>query len=226
MNFRELFLQQLQAGAQAWQLELSPAQREQMWSHFTLLQQANQRHNLTRITDPVAAAWQHYLDSLAVVAWAVVHSRPVQRVLDIGTGGGFPALPVAIARPDWQVMAIDGTGKKITCVQEFISALQLANCLALQQRAESWSPAERFDLILMRAVKPLEEALLLAHHLLNPKGVLAIYKTDPLPADEQSQGLAAARRLRLTTLSSWSYQLHQTDVPILRQLCLFEAAAK
>ena len=198
MDARESFLSALQTAVGELGLELESAQLERMWRHFGLLTLANRRINLTSIADPVQAAVRHYADSLAVAAWCGSTQRRPAAVLDVGTGGGFPALPLAMAMPDWRFTAIDGTGKKVRCVQQFVHELRLGNCRVLHQRAEDWTSdagsdahddTRRFDLVLFRAIDPIRECLRLARHLCNPGSVVVCYKADPLgqtPTERQS----------------------------------------
>ena len=229
MDARESFLSALQTAVGELGLDFESASLEQMWRHFELLTLANHRINLTSITDPAQAAVSHYADSLAVAAWCRNVQRQPATILDVGTGGGFPALPLAIAMPDWQLTAIDGTGKKVRCVQQFVHELQLRNCLVLQQRAEDLTlgagldEARRFDLVLFRAIGPIRECLRLAKRLCIPGGVAAFYKADPLDKVEQHRASESAGKSGWTELPVWPYTLTCQDGTIARQLCCYAA---
>lgn len=114
--------------------------------------EVNEHLNLTAITEPEAVILRHYADSL-VLADLIPEGA---RVADIGSGAGFPALPLAIARPDLHITAIDGTGKRVRYMQETAELLGLANFSALTLRAEAGAkdPAMRgkFDVATARAV--------------------------------------------------------------------------
>lgn len=125
---------------------------------FTLTERmlaVNEHLNLTAITEPEAVILRHYADSL-VLADLIPEGASVA---DIGSGAGFPALPLAIARPDLRVTAIDGTGKRVRYMQETAELLGLNNFTALTLRAEAGAkdPAMRgkFDVATARAVAAL-----------------------------------------------------------------------
>src|SRR5436305_12136190 len=89
----------------------------------------NTRMNLTAITDPVEVQIKHFLDSLSILS---IYDKPHIRLLDIGSGAGFPGLPLKIVRPDWQVILLEATAKKVTFLQHVIETLQLQNVIAVQ----------------------------------------------------------------------------------------------
>src|SRR5260370_21820863 len=93
----------------------------------------NTRMNLTAITDPEEVLIKHLLDSLSVLK---VYDNPRTRLLDIGSGAGFPGLPLKIVRPQWQVVLLEATRKKVAFLQHMIETLQLENVEALHARAE------------------------------------------------------------------------------------------
>ena len=105
--------------------------------------------------------------------------KPVQAI-DVGTGGGFPGLPIAIARPNWSVTLLDSTQKKIRVVQESIAAIGLKNCSTLVGRAEQLSRqpqhAERYDLATVRAVGSIQACLEFALPFLIDDGIAVLYR--------------------------------------------------
>src|SRR5256885_15647077 len=96
----------------------------------------NTRMNLTAITDPGEVLIKHFLDSLSLL---IVYDRPGTRLLDIGAGAGFPGLPLKIVRPDWQVVLLEATGKKVTFIQHVIETLHLKGVVAVHGRAEEFA---------------------------------------------------------------------------------------
>ena len=116
----------------------------------------NTRMNLTAITDPGEVLIKHFLDSLSLL---IVYDRPGTRLLDIGAGAGFPGLPLKIVRPDWQVVLLEATAKKVTFLQHVIETFQLEDIIAVQGRAEELAHKQEyraaFDLVTARAVAPL-----------------------------------------------------------------------
>ena len=127
-------------------LDLTPLQSEQFDLFEERLYQWNEVMNLTRVSRD--ECWlRHFVDSLLIqdlVPWKA-------SVLDVGTGPGFPAWPLACARPDLQVTAIDSSGKMIG----FLNRNPLPNLKTLQVRAEEWKMRERFGVVTGRAVAPL-----------------------------------------------------------------------
>ncbi|MGY6561030.1 MAG: 16S rRNA (guanine(527)-N(7))-methyltransferase RsmG [Luteibaculaceae bacterium] len=97
----------------------------------------------------------HVLHSLALVK--VMQFKPGSSILDLGTGGGFPAIPLAIYYPEVQFLAVDSIGKKITVVQEVASALGLGNLVAKHTRVEEVK--EKFDFVVSRAVAPADKLI-------------------------------------------------------------------
>jgi 16S rRNA (guanine527-N7)-methyltransferase len=115
----------------------------------------NEEVNLTAITDEDGILFRHYVDSLTVVPKIPEGAR----MCDVGAGAGFPSLPVALARPDVRVMAVDSVGKKMRALAEQASALGLANLSAQAARAEDLGRdplyREKFDVVTARAVAAL-----------------------------------------------------------------------
>lgn len=121
---------------------------------------------------------RHVLHSLAIAK--VFSFLPGAHLLDLGTGGGFPGIPLAILFPEVRFTLADGTGKKITVVREIAQALELTNVSALHSRAEDLRPGQ-FDYVLSRGVAPLDKLLAWSHRLLKrqhrhpyPNGIIAL----------------------------------------------------
>lgn len=132
--------------------------------------------NLTRV--PREECWlRHFLDSLLIQDLIPVGSS----VLDIGTGPGFPAWPLACARPDLQVVAMDSSGKMIG----FMNKNPLENLKTLQVRAEEWTVREAFDVVTGRAVAPLGVQLEISAPLCKCGGIILPMRT---PAEREDIG--------------------------------------
>src|SRR5215467_3908688 len=109
-------------------LELNEQELEQFLRYRQELLEWNTRINLTAISDPEEVLLKHFLDSLSLL---LVYDRPAARLLDIGAGAGFPGLPLKIVRPQWQVLLLEATGKKVTFMRHVIEILQLRDVIAL-----------------------------------------------------------------------------------------------
>jgi 16S rRNA (guanine527-N7)-methyltransferase len=168
----------LDEGANELRLDLDASQLDTLWRYAQMLRERNEHVNLTSIVSPEGMLTLHMLDSLSIVP----HLGDAQRIIDVGTGGGFPGVPLAVACPQRHLTLIDGTQKKIRFVAEAIAALDIRNAQAVAARAENY-PEKNFDVVVVRAVAALAEVLHNAGGLLGPRGRLLAMK-GKLPADE------------------------------------------
>jgi 16S rRNA (guanine527-N7)-methyltransferase len=171
-----------------WQRTLdwqpSPSQQQQFQHLYKLILMGNRQFNLTRITDPEEFWEKHLWDSLTgITAWLTSADLAFQdeaslRAVDIGTGAGFPGLPVAIACPTWQITLLDSTRKKVQFLNQLITDLTLPQVNAHWGRAESvplaWERA--FDLALIRAVADASTCATYALPLLKSGGRAILYR--------------------------------------------------
>ncbi len=146
----------------AMDIELSDAQIDQLSRYLDLLLEANERVNLTAVRDRETAWHRLILDSLTLVPG--LSDLPAGgTVIDVGTGGGLPGIPLAIARPDLKFTLLDATGKKVKLVQGFVESLGLPNVVAIQQRAETLghdkAHRQRYGCAVSRAVGSVSEVL-------------------------------------------------------------------
>lgn len=187
------------AGAAELGIPLSAAQAGQLIRLLDELDDWNQRMNLTAIRERGAQITKHLLDSLSIHS----HVRGV-RVVDIGTGAGFPGLPLAVAMPQLQLTLVDSTAKKLKFVEHAAQALGLVNVQTVHTRAENYRPKERFDCVVSRAVGALETFVKGSGHLSVGGGrLLAMkgrYPTDELQRIPNGWKLAAVHRLNIPGL--------------------------
>lgn len=178
----------LNAGIGELELTLAPASVSRFCSYLRLLQEWNQRYNLTAVRDPGDMVRRHLLDSLAVVR--LLHG---DSVLDVGTGAGLPGIPLAVACPGKHFVLLDSNGKKIRFVTHAVAALGLTNVQVVQVRAEDYRPAEQFATVISRAFAQLADFLSLTAHLCVPGGRWLAMKG--APSEEELQKLPAGFRV-------------------------------
>ena len=133
--------------------ELTGRQQEQLEALDALYHDWNAKINVISRKDIDQLYEHHVLHSLAIAK--TIRFRPGTRILDFGTGGGFPGIPLAILFPDCEFKLIDGTGKKIRVAQEISQAIGLTNCHPEHLRGED--EKEKYDFVVSRAVMPLPD---------------------------------------------------------------------
>jgi 16S rRNA (guanine527-N7)-methyltransferase len=187
------------AGAAQLGIELSERQAQQLIRVLDELDDWNQRMNLTAIKERSAQITKHLLDSLSVQPFL-----QGERVLDVGTGAGFPGLPLAIVNPAKQFMLLDSTAKKLKFIEHVSRSLELPNVQTVHTRAENFRPTQRFDIVLSRAVGPVEQFVKWAGHLVVGGGRLLAMKGRHPEAElanlPNGWKLAAVHRLNVPAL--------------------------
>jgi 16S rRNA (guanine527-N7)-methyltransferase len=170
-------------GARELGLDLGEAQAAKLLAHLDLLDEWNARMNLTAIRDRPSQITKHILDSLSVQP----HLQGA-RVADVGSGAGFPGIPLAVVDPQRHFALIESTGKKCRFLEAVRDALQLPNVEVVQSRAEAYRPERRFDTVLARAVGPIADLVKYAGGLVAGGGRLLAMK-GRYPEDELARKL-------------------------------------
>lgn len=152
--------------------------QDALLTYLTLLHKWNKAYNLTAIRALDAMVTKHILDSLAILPWLYG-----THILDVGTGAGFPGIPLAIARPDLHFVLLDSNGKKTRFLQEVKRQLMLTHVDIVHTRAEDYHRLAGFDTITCRAVSELSQLLVNTQHLIAKKGIWLAMKGKP-PTDE------------------------------------------
>ena len=194
-------------------LEISDAQEVALAQYLLLLEKWNKVYNLTAIRDVRQMVVQHVLDSLIVIPHLPLQESGV-RLLDVGSGAGLPAVPIAVACPNVRVTMLDSNQKKSAFMMHAVGELGLANAKVVDARVEDWSCEEPFQIIISRAYSELRLFVEQTRHLLNQGGIFAAMKgqypkdeIEALPADcvvsnvikLNVPGLDAERHLVLVT---------------------------
>jgi 16S rRNA (guanine527-N7)-methyltransferase len=157
---------QLSRGLAAMRLELPEEGREKLLAYVALLHKWNRTYNLTALKDEGKALGRHLLDSLSILPFV-----PAGRLLDVGSGGGAPGIPLAIVRPDLPIVLLDGNSKKAAFLRQAAIELELTNVSVHGGRVEQYHPAEGFSAIVARAFAELADFVALSRHLPVADGV-------------------------------------------------------
>ncbi|MEM7229041.1 MAG: 16S rRNA (guanine(527)-N(7))-methyltransferase RsmG [Planctomycetota bacterium] len=141
--------------AERLNIAFDPGDLDRLGQYLAMLLDTNTRFNLTAVTDEVTAWTRHILDSLAILP--IIRSIDATTVLDVGSGGGLPGIPLAIVCPDLQVTLLEATGKKVSFLQSVIDALALPNVRVVNDRAETAAHDRNthratYDVVTARAV--------------------------------------------------------------------------
>ena len=158
---------------------LSPEQINKTSTYIDILLKWNARMNLTGVRRPEEIGTRHFGESFFVAAHLLPDASPLEAI-DIGSGAGFPGLPLAIFAPDLRIILIEANARKATFLSEVISALDLKNARVFSGRAETYG--EKADLVTMRAVEKFEGSLPVALRLVRDGGRVGLMIGKPQQA--------------------------------------------
>jgi len=156
----------LEAGLSELSIKASDNQIDQLIQYLTLLEKWNKVYNLTAIRDPKEMLIKHLLDSLTVIPHVTG-----SRIVDVGTGGGLPGIPLAIMFPEKQVDLLDSNSKKTRFLIQAKAELGLENTIVIHDRVENYQPDELYDSVISRAFASMADMLHWTNHLLSDQGV-------------------------------------------------------
>ena len=177
---------------------LPPGSANQLANLLGELQRWGRRINLTAILDPREMVNVHILDSLSIRSML-----EGTQIIDVGTGAGFPGLPLAIVEPERHFTLLDSNGKKISFVQHVVGKLGLTNVTPVKARAEDYAFQAGFDTVIARALASTPKLLEIAGHLVKEDGVLLAQKGKHPAAELEA----------INDMPGWDYNVSALTVP-------------
>ena len=183
--------------------EIAPAVLELYARHAAMVLDTNRVVNLTAIVDPREMAAKHYLDSWRVTRQVSLFGRTV---LDLGTGAGFPGLPVAMAEPEARLALLDSVQKRTDFLSRAVEALGVKNATVVRDRAEEHLARNHYDVVLMRAVSSVRENVRMLRKVRHSHKDLVMLK-GPSWGREVRAGEREAERLGFRLDTVWEHKL-------------------
>jgi len=175
---------QLLRGAIEMSVALSENQIEQLLAYVREFEKWNKAYNLSAVRDIRQMVARHLLDSLSVVPWFKGNKNfSAARVIDVGTGGGLPGIPLAIMFPEQQFTLLDSNGKKTRFLFHVKTLLNLANVTVENRRVEDFKPEKKFNVVISRAFASLQDMTDGCSHMLDNAGIFLAMK-GIFPQDE------------------------------------------
>ena len=152
---KEMFFEKMQEKSMDWNINFSVEQLEQFFVYMKLLIEWNEKMNLTAIIDPEEIILKHFIDSITILK----EIKNDSKIVDVGTGAGFPGIPISIMNPTLKITLVDSLNKRLIFLQEVINQLNLKNVEIVHARAEEFGQnkkyRESFDISTSRAVANL-----------------------------------------------------------------------
>ena len=204
--------EQVGRGLVSMGISVSPAQQARLVAHLELVAKWNRVHNLTAVRETSQMVVLHLLDSLSILP----HLEGARTIADVGTGPGFPGIPVAIVREDVRVTLVESSHKKCAFLQQARTELALVNAEIACERVEQFDPPAKFDAVVSRAFSDLPDFVAQAGHLVAPGGRLVAMK-GVYPFDEIA-------RVPSTHRVAQVLELHVPSLEAKRHLVFLEAA--
>lgn len=151
----EIFSEELEIAAKQIEIELTKEQIEKYYNYMNLLLEWNEKINLTAIIDPKEIILKHFVDSLTIAKYI----KDDEKLIDVGTGAGFPGIPLSIVKENTDIVLLDSLNKRINFLEEVKENLKLENITTIHGRAEEFGKnkkeRETYDIATSRAVAPL-----------------------------------------------------------------------
>lgn len=151
----EIFSEELEIKAKQIEIELTKEQIEKYYNYMNLLLEWNEKINLTAIIEPREVILKHFVDSLTIAKYI----KENEKLIDVGTGAGFPGIPLSIVKENTDIVLLDSLNKRINFLEEVKENLKLENITTIHGRAEEFgknkNEREKYDIATSRAVAPL-----------------------------------------------------------------------
>lgn len=177
--------------------------------YLDLLLEWNEKFNLTAITDKDEIEEKHFIDSIEILKYFDLKNKTL---IDIGSGAGFPGIPLAIAEPTLEVTLLEATGKRVKFLNEAVSKLGLTNVKVIQGRAEELGTREKYDIVTARAVKELNILLEISFYLAKVGGSFIGYKSSAVD-EEIKNAKNAFKVLQIEDYKKVEYLLPKSKNP-------------
>ena len=204
-NINDNFSAKLNYGLTTLNLKLDSNKIEKLLVLIKELERWNKKINLTAIRSIEDMVSGHLLDSLIVGP----HLKG-KSIIDVGTGAGFPGLPLAIIDPSLEFLLLDSNGKKIGFIKHIINMLELKNTSAIKNRAEDYVPSNGFDTVIARAITDLPRLIRLTQHMLHETGsIIALKGKKPIT---EIQKIPAAWKASVCRVSVPGLETHERHI--------------
>lgn len=218
---REKEIENFLKDAEQFNICLSQQQVDQFVRYYELLVEWNSFMNLTGITDFSEVLKKHFIDSISIFSY--VNQNSISSLIDVGTGAGFPGLPLKIVCPELKVTLLDSLDKRIKFLNCVIDELELQNITAIHGRAEDYASnmehREFYDMAVSRAVANLSTLSEYCLPFVKKDGIFVSYKSETLE-EEVINATNAIQILGGRIMNKYSFYLPGTD--IYRTLCFIE----